>query len=278
MRIAQHLIKAFALFLAAIIIISVFSAIVGGIALLAGITGDDEWGWGDNTGPWVSTDYENQGIRELDINVKATSVRFRTSRDGEKVKVDTNNEYITTWIDGERLNVIEKSHGVFGWGGSGDLIIYVREDVKFDDVKIEVGAGTLHIESLDTKQLDLNLGAGKSQISNLVVHDHARINGGAGKVDLYDENLQDAEIKLGVGKTDIRAKLTGRSKIESGVGKLDLDLLGEERDYRITIDKGLGSVHLGSQSLDDGAVYGDGNNYVDIESGVGAVDIRFVRN
>ena len=261
MRIAQHLIKAFALFLAAIIIISVFGAIVGGIALLAGITSDGEWGWSDNTGPWVSTDYDNQGIRELDINVKATSVRFRTSRDGEKVKVDTNNEHITTWIV-----------------GSGDLIIYLREDVKFDDVKIEVGAGTLHIESLDTKQLDLNLGAGKSQISNLVVHDHARINGGAGKVDLHDANLQDAEIKLGVGKTDIRAKLTGRSKIESGVGKLDLDLLGEERDYRITIDKGLGSVHLGSQSLDDGAVYGDGNNYVDIETGVGAVDIRFVRN
>ena len=37
---------------------------------------------------------------------------------GEPVQVETNNEYITTWVDsGGTLNG-GKSHGFFGWGGT----------------------------------------------------------------------------------------------------------------------------------------------------------------
>ncbi len=278
MRAAQHLIKAFAIALAVVIIVSIFGAVVGGVTFLGALTTDD-WGW--ETQPddsWTKTEYEDVALTKLDINVKATEVKFQTVQDGERVRVETNNDHIATWTseDGGCLNVVEKSHGVFGWGGVAGLVVYVREGVKFDDVRISVGAGTLQVEELETKSLDLQLGAGTTQFEKLTVSSSAKVNGGAGKLEIKEAKLHNAEVKLGVGKNEVRAQLTGRNKIEAGVGKLDLDLVGAEEDYKLMIDKGIGAVSLGGEKLGDGTVRGNGENNVEIESGVGAVEIRFV--
>ena len=58
------------------------------------------------------------------------------------------------------------------------------------------------------------------------------------------------------------------------MGRLELRLVGKESDYRLNIDKGLGSVEYDGRSVGDGERIGDGNNVVDIKSGVGSVEIR----
>lgn len=276
MNTAQKLIKAFALALAMIIVISIFGALVGGVYVVGNlISGTDDAQLGEITEIWTEDeDEEVREIRSLNINVKATSVRLRRVQDGDRVRVETNNDYIVNWIDGSTLEIVEKSHGFFGLGGQGDLVIYTRESVRFDDVNIEIGAGTLEIEDLETKRLDLDLGAGKAQIRNLKVTEEADIEGGTGKTAIVDSELRDARINLGVGKADVEARLLGDSRLVTGVGKLDLVLLGKETDYKLTIDKGIGAVELNGSKLGDGARWGEGKNRVDLEAGIGAVDIR----
>lgn len=274
MRAAQQIIKGFALALALVIIISIFGAIAGGVFWIGSMIADDDSSdWNGNTGTWTEQEVDVAGITELDINVKATRLEIRRVADGEPVKVETNNEYVAVWANSNKLEVVEKSHGFFGWGGTGDVIVYVREDVKFDKVKMEIGAGTLRVEGLETRELDLNLGAGKAQIDSLKVTGRADINGGAGKTTITGE-MRNAEIELGAGKADVAARLSGESKIEAGVGKLDLVLIGQESDYRVVVDKGIGSIRLDGVSLRDGEHWGSGTNRVDLEAGVGAVDIR----
>lgn len=276
MRNAQKLIKAFALVLATLIIVGIFTAIIGGVSFLAAVTGAEIGGWVSDNVPWTSENYESQVVRELDMNVKATSVKIRLVDDGEPVRVETNNEYVTTWIDmdGRRLNVVEKSHGLFGWGGKGEVIVYVRKNVSFEKVKLEVGAGELDIEKLDARVLDLDLGAGRTEIRALKVSERATIDGGAGYLAIEQAEMQNAHLELGVGKAEIEAKLRGESKIDSGVGKVELKLVGREQDYRVEVDKGLGSIELNGEKLGDGSVWGTGKNRVDIDSGVGAVEIN----
>ncbi len=273
MRSAQKIIKILALALAAFIIFVMFAALVGGVSFMASIAGGESWRW-DGNDNWTSEDFADQKIRELDINAKATNVKFRAVDSGDDVRVETNNEYISTWTNGERLELVEKSHGIFGWGGTGEVVIYLRKDVKLRNVKLEVGAGALTIDRLETERLSLNLGAGRTEIDNLKVTENTQIDGGAGLLVLRSGELRDANLELGVGKAEIVAKLTGHSKIDSGVGKLDLDLIGKEKDYRIKIDKGIGNVDLNGQSMPDGAIWGDGNNEIEVESGVGAVEIK----
>lgn len=276
MRNAQKLIKAFALVLATLIIVGIFTAIIGGVSFLAAVTGAEIGGWVSDSGAWTSESYESQMVHELETSVKATSVKFRLVDDGEPVRVETNNEYVTTWIDMDerRLNVVEKSHGLFGWGGKGEVIVYVRKNVSFEKVKLEVGAGELDIEKLDAWVLDLDLGAGRTEIRALKVSERATIDGGAGYLAIKQAEMQNAHLELGVGKAEIEAKLRGESKIDSGVGKVELKLVGREQDYRVEVDKGLGSIELNGEKLGDGSVWGTGKNRVDIDSGVGAVEIN----
>lgn len=275
MKGAQKVIKWFALALAALLIVTIFSGIIGGLSFVGMMVWGDEISWNGNS-EWVNTEFSGKEMTRLDVNVKATAVRIRTAKEGEPVRIETNNEYITSWVDGSTLNVVEKSHGFFGWGGTGDLVIYVREDTTFDSVEIEIGAGTLDVERLEARDLKLNLGAGKTAIDELVATRRAEIDGGAGVVEIRGGELRDLDLDLGAGKAELRARVVGNGRVTAGVGKTELTLIGREEDYRLRIDKGIGSVTLDGRSLSDGESVGSGMTLIEIDSGVGAVEMKIV--
>lgn len=275
MKGAQKVIKWFALALAALLIVTIFSGIIGGLSFVGMMVWGDEISWNGNS-EWVNTEFSGKEMTRLDVNVKATAVRIRTAKEGEPVRIETNNEYITSWVDGSTLNVVEKSHGFFGWGGTGDLVIYVREDTVFDSVEIEIGAGTLDVERLEARDLKLNLGAGKTAIDELVATRRAEIDGGAGVVEIRGGELHDLDLDLGAGKAELRARVVGNGRVTAGVGKTELTLIGREEDYRLRIDKGIGSVTLDGRSLSDGESVGSGTTLIEIDSGVGAVEMKIV--
>lgn len=275
MKGAQKVIKWFALALAALLIVTIFSGIIGGLSFVGMMVWGDEISWNGNS-EWVNTEFSGKEMTRLDVNVKATAVRIRTAKEGESVRIETNNEYITSWVDGSTLNVVEKSHGFFGWGGTGDLVIYVREDTVFDSVEIEIGAGTLDVERLEARDLKLNLGAGKTAIDELFATRRAEIDGGAGVVEIRGGELHDLDLDLGAGKAELRARVVGNGRVTAGVGKTELTLIGREEDYRLRIDKGIGSVTLDGRSLSDGESVGSGTTLIEIDSGVGAVEMKIV--
>lgn len=275
MKGAQKVIKWFALALAVLLIVTIFSGIIGGLSFVGMMVWGDEISWNGNS-EWVNTEFSGKEMTRLDVNVKATAVRIRTAKEGESVRIETNNEYITSWVDGSTLNVVEKSHGFFGWGGTGDLVIYVREDTVFDSVEIEIGAGTLDVERLEARDLKLNLGAGKTAIDELVATRRAEIDGGAGVVEIRGGELHDLDLDLGAGKAELRARVVGNGRVTAGVGKTELTLIGREEDYRLRIDKGIGSVTLDGRSLSDGESVGSGTTLIEIDSGVGAVEMKIV--
>ncbi len=277
MRTTQRIIKYFAIALAVLIIATIFSAIVGGLMIAGAVVFGDDFGWNQNAAWVVDGELETAGIRDLDINVKATTLKIKVANEGEKARVETNNEYVMTGVSNGTLSVVEKSYGIFGWGGKGEVVIYVRKGAKFGNVKIEVGAGVLEIEELEAKELEMNLGAGKTSIEKVRATEKMKIDGGAGLMEIKSGEISNASMSLGAGKAEIRAKLSGDNKIDSGVGKVELSLEGNEEDYKISVDKGIGSVSLNGQSLGDGEVRGDGKTRLEIESGVGAVEIRTER-
>ena len=48
-----------------------------------------------------------------------------------------------------------------------------------------------------------------------------------------------------------------------------------KRNYQIKVDKGVGNATLDGKSIRDDSVYGDGQNRIDIDGGIGSVDIEF---
>lgn len=276
MRAAQKLIKFFALCLAAVIIVGIFAAIVGAFALVGRIVGvDDGFSSGEFSTLWEGDAEDTSEITKLVVKTGATNAKLRLTNENQ-IKVDTNNEYIATRQIGNTLFVEESSHFAFSsWFDSAELVLYLPEKLVLTDVEINAGAGALEIERLVVRNLDLDLGAGKTKIRELNVAEGARINSGAGVVEVDQGKINNLRLELGAGKTEVRAELIGKSKVESGVGRLDLVLLGHKDDYRFSVDKGIGSVRIDGAEQSDDAVYGQGERTIDLESGVGAIEVKF---
>lgn len=274
MRTVQVLIKAFALCLAGVIIVTIVASILGAVSLVGMLVGADENTPGEMSTVWQDGEGAKK-ILNLDVNIGATTLYVYESEDVKTVRVETNNEHITSWQDGDTLHVVEKSHlYLSNLFSDGDLAIYVPAGAKFDAVEMAAGAGTLKIEKLVVDKLSLKLGAGKTLIDELEVKDEVKIDGGAGFTEIKSGDLNNLDLDLGAGKAEVKARLRGDSKVRSGAGKLDLDLVGRESDYKLMVDKGVGSVKVNGESQKDNAIYGQGKNLVQIKSGVGAVEIN----
>lgn len=276
MNTTQRLIKGLAILLAVFIMVSIAGAVLSAVGTL-GLIYDgferDDLVMGE-TIEVVGEEGEGLSIKQLDVSVKATRVWVKSVDSG--VKYQTNNEYIDVWEENGTIHVVERSHGVFGFGGTGELTIYVSNKVELEEAKFEVGAGTLTVQDLVAKRIDLKLGAGKTEIDYLSASERLRIDSGAGVVEVMRGRANNAEIEIGAGKAELRLELIGDSKVVSGVGKLELELIGAETDYRLAIDKGIGSVSYNGRNLADDTREGNGENVVEIKSGVGAVEIRTV--
>ena len=53
------------------------------------------------------------------------------------------------------------------------------------------------------------------------------------------------------------------------------DLLGD--DYKIKIDKGIGSATVNNEKVVDSSYYGSGRNIIDIDGGVGNIEVSYSR-
>ncbi len=269
----QRVIKGFAIALAVFLMMVIGSVLIAGVSFLGYLAWGDDVNWSGQVGDWQVTELSAGEIRDAEINVRGAALKIRKSDKSDQIRVETNNENVRVMIDGQVLHVIEKGHGIFGWGGVGEVIIYIPERISFREFRLEAGAGALDIDYLDTNVLDLELGAGKTAIAHLKVKESARIDGGAGLVEIKDGSVRNLDLEVGAGKADLRFSLTGNNKIGSGVGRLDLELLGHQDDYRLEIDKGLGAITVNGDNLEDGAVWGNGESIVRIDAGVGAVEI-----
>lgn len=256
----NRIIKTFAFILAAIVIISM----LGGIYALC-ITVFDLF---------QSKQIENQIqydslMSSLDIDLKTANLEIKL---GDKLLVSTTNKYVTTYQNNNNIVIQEKKHSLLS-KDNNKVIITVPDNFLLDIVEIDITSGSIKIDKLETKRLNLDLGSGTTKINNLLVTDKTKIDCGSGKFLLNNGNLSNLNLDTGLGDTILNAKIIGNSNIETDIGKLELNLIGSLNDYELTIDKGVGSIKLNNESLKDKSVVGTGNNYLLIEGGIGLTSI-----
>ena len=131
------------------------------------------------------------------------------------------------------------------------------------------------IDELKTRELSLELGAGRVNMSNIEVYEKMDINGGAGSIKIDNANINNLDMDMGAGKTQISGYLKGNNEIDAGVGTLILELFDD--DYKISVDKGIGKATYNGQDINSNEVYGNGYNNVIIDGGIGSIKISTKR-
>lgn len=123
------------------------------------------------------------------------------------------------------------------------------------------------------QELELDLGAGNVEIDYLEVTKEATINGGAGNLVINNSAIKDLELDMGIGTLELTSTLLGDNEISCGVGEVTINLLGD--DYQIEVDKGIGTTTIAGEKIRDGEIYGEGRNKLEIDGGIGSINIDF---
>ena len=274
MTTAQKVIKYLATAFAVFLIITIISAILsGGYALLSALglihTNKDIV-----TENLKVISKEVKEVTTLKIDLAYTNLDIKT---GDDFKVETNNSNITFEENNGSVKIKEENRNWLKNDNiSSNLIICIPEDmIAIDETKIQTGAGKINIEKLNTQSLYLELGAGNVYIENVIATGETKIDGEVGKTELKYCEINNLKANLGMGEFIFSGKLTGKSEIDSGVGAINIDLIDNKNNYKIDVSKGLGNVTLDGQKLETDRVYGIGENYLDIDGGIGEIKIDF---
>lgn len=202
--------------------------------------------------------------------MKITNLTIKT---GANFKIETNNPQIACKQNSNQL-VIKEKHKWFSTKNGNDLIIYIPKEMMFETVEIDTGAGNVTIEKLETKKISFDIGAGEVKMKHLNVTEEAKIDSGAGKVEILSSSIKNLDLDVGVGKFILNAKLSGKNDIDAGVGELDINLTDGIENYTIRANKGIGSISLAGKEVSENIKYGEGDTYIEIEGGIGAIDIK----
>lgn len=88
-------------------------------------------------------------------------------------------------------------------------------------------------------------------------------------------SLSNLDFNMGVGETSLTSRLSGSCDFDLGIGSTKLILIGQSDDYAIDVNKGLGEITVDGKKMSDGGVFGEGNNRIKIDGGIGEISVVF---
>lgn len=210
-------------------------------------------------------------IHSLEVRVGAAEFMIKPS---ESFSVESNLKYLSVSEKDGVLSVIDKKTKGVTYDNPV-LIICMPVDQKFERIDITTGAGRLSADALLAKSLELTLGAGDARITTVYAENHADIIGGAGEITILGGMLNNLDLEMGVGELNLTASLLGNCDLTFGVGESNITLIGDREDYEIEAEKGVGSVTVDGKSLKEFESIGTAQNYVQIQGGVGSINLNF---
>ena len=210
-------------------------------------------------------------IHSLDIQINAADFKIVSVDD---FSVESNLKYLSVSEKDGVLKIVDESKSSSNYSNA-ILTLYVPNGIVFDDVDITTGAAKLTVDTLSANSLELKLGAGDVRFESLHVSSVADIKGGTGQITIVSGTLNDLSLEMGMGELNLTAAVLGDSNLKFGVGESNLTLIGSKDDYKVDIEKGLGSISIDGKNVSDFGSSGNGQSHIHIEGGVGAGHIVF---
>lgn len=265
----QKTIKIFAICLAIFIIVNIVGGILSFLAIVTGVRYMET----NDTIQVESFVGEYKNIDKIDIDSVSSNIIIKP---GNEFKVEANN--LKNRLSSNEMNgtlrIKEEKAWFWNSNNQGSITIYVPIGITLNELKIDSGAGKIEIENINVDEFDLEQGAGVVEIEKSKFN-KTNIDGGAGEIKIKNSTLNNLKMDAGIGKIDVEAEITGNSKIDCGIGDMRITLLGNEEDYDIRAEKGIGNIQINNKRQENDVTYGSGKNKIKLEGGVGNIEVNF---
>ena len=210
-------------------------------------------------------------IHSLDIQINAADFKIVSVDD---FSVESNLKYLSVSEKDGVLKIVDEAKSNSNYTNA-ILTLYVPNGIVFHDVDIETGEAKMTVDTLSASSVELKLGAGDVRFESLNASANVDIEGGAGQITIVSGTLNDLTLEMGMGELDLNVALLGNSDLKFGVGESNLTLIGSKDDYKVDVEKGLGSISVDGKNVSDFGSSGNGQRHIHIEGGIGAVHIVF---
>lgn len=222
---------------------------------------------------------EYSNITNLDIELKICELDIKK---GDKLKVEASDisDKFECQTDGNKLRIKDKKVIRGFWDIEEEhpkITVYIPETITFEQIKIETGMNDTNIEYLKADTIKLEMGVGRYRIENIVAQ-NVKIAAGAGEAIIADGSIGDLKLDGGIGKLTITSQILENAKISCGVGKMELNLRGNQQDYKIDAESGIGNFVVNNQKISGKQTIGNGMTNIKIDSGVGETIVKFVNS
>lgn len=274
----QKIIKYGAIAFSIYLCFMIISMIVFAITTIFGITvGIEMFGNNNNTAMVTKWEEEYSNITKIDIDLSVCKLKIKK---GNTLKVEASevSEQFKCKVDGTELKIEDKhwNRNFFNQVDEtkAEITIYMPEDTKFKEVKIETGINETNIEYLKADKINLEMGVGKYQIDYLSAK-NAKIKAGAGEANINNSNIEELKLDGGIGKLVFTGKITNKAEVSCGVGRMELNLIGLPTDYQVKASTGLGNFEVDGKKMKDKQTIGNGDTKIEIDAGVGETVVNF---
>ena len=210
-------------------------------------------------------------INSLEVEIKAADFRIEQATE---FSVESNLKYLSVKQENGVLKIVDEAKGSSNFNNAR-LTIQIPTDKVFESVSIKTGAGKLTVDTLTTGTMTLRLGAGETRFNKLIATQSASIEGGAGKTTIASGAIINLTLEMGAGEFNLVSLLAGNNRLKFGIGESNVTLYGTRADYKVDVEKGVGSITVDGQSVTSFSCDGNSENFVKIEGGVGAINLRF---
>ena len=130
-------------------------------------------------------------FHSLDIKIDAADFYIELS---DKFSIESNLKDLTIKEQNGTLVVV---HEIEKFVSYTDAIfkLYIPNDIEFEEVDIESGAGRFTLNSLSAKSIEFKFGAGQVNIASINALKSIDIEGGAGEINISSGSLSNLSLK-----------------------------------------------------------------------------------
>ena len=210
-------------------------------------------------------------IHSLDVQISSADFKIVSA---EEFAVESNLKYLSVSEKNGVLKIVDEPKSNSNYSNA-ILTLYVPTGMVFDDVDIETGAAKMTVDALSSSSVELKLGAGDVRFESLNASADVDIEGGAGQITIVSGTLNDLSLEMGMGELNLTAAVLGDSDLKFGVGESNVTLIGSKDDYKVDIEKSLGSITVDGKTVTDFGSSGNGQNHIEIDGGIGTINLKF---
>lgn len=223
---------------------------------------------------------DSQGITGLQVQAGGCVMKMQVSEDDcFRVEADGMRKF-QGYVEDNTLVIrgTSKANNNSEGNLSGSICLYVPEGYSFDNVTLDLGAGSLNVEELQTDSLEANVGAGKMAFTKLDA-EQAALDCGAGQMTVEELNSRMIEVSVGMGSVRLTGDVTERLTGDCSMGELKLTLAGEQTDFNYDLSCGMGAMKVGDDSYNGMAQEQQINNQaaknMQLDCAMGSVVVEF---